>query len=391
MSEHENPGPGSGPKGDSEAAEAGRGEARGAGSGPGPGSGAGGWSRNWDPAFFPGGEASRTFWSRAGESLGLLVVLMALALVFGALSPNFLSGRSLATIANNIPDLAIVAVGMTLVILVGGIDLSVGSTLALSGAALGTLVVDGGFPAWVGALAALTAGTVCGLANGWITTTWRVPAFIVTLGTLEMARGGAYLLTDSQTRALGPDLEFLVSPGALGVGIAPSFLIALGVAVPAHLALTRMVIGRHLVAVGTNERAARLSGIDSKPLKTLVFAFCGFTAGLAGVLQCARLQTADPNGGVGLELSAIAAVVIGGASLGGGRASVPNTVLGALVIGVLEAGLAQAGASDAVKRLITGGVIVGAVVFDGLRTRWREARLERRRAAIEAMLGGPEE
>jgi ribose transport system permease protein len=194
-----------------------------------------------------------------------------------------------------------------------------------------------------------------------------------------MARGAAYLVTSSETKYIGPRVEWIARP-VTGLGMSPAFLIALAVVAAGHLLLTRTVLGRYMIAVGTNEEAVRFSGIDPRPVKLTAFVLSGLLAGLAAVFQVARVSSADPNGASGMELAAIAAVVIGGTSLMGGRGSVLRTFLGVLIIATLQTGLAQIGASEPAKRLITGAVIVMAVVADVHRGNWIRliARVARR-------------
>jgi len=264
--------------------------------------------------------------------------------------------------------LLVVSVGMTLVLIVGGIDLSVGSVMALSASVMGLALTKHGWPAWAGFGLCLAVGAVCGIVNGAVTIVWAVPSFIVTLGMLEIARGAAYLVTGSQTMYLSTHLDVLGSP--LGrLGVSPAFLVALAVVLVTQLLLSRTVFGRYLVAIGTNEEAVRLSGIDPRWTKLAAFTLAGVASGLAGLFSASRLSAADPNGAIGMELSAIAAAVIGGTSLMGGRGSVLGTCLGVLIIAVLQTGLAQVGASEPTKRVITGSVIVLAVILDAYRQR----------------------
>jgi ribose transport system permease protein len=307
------------------------------------------------------------------DVLGMLAVLAGLIVLFGLLSRGFLTAATLRSVLNQNADLMVVSVGMTLVLIVGGIDLSVGSVLALSGSVLGVVLVDWGFPLPVAIGAALGVGLVCGLLNGAITLAWALPSFIVTLGMLEMARGSAYLASGSLTKYLGGGVEWVARPiGWLG-GVSPALVIALVVVVVAQVVLSRTVFGRYLVAIGTNESAVRLCGVDPRPTRVAAFAICGLLASLGAVFQVARLSSADPNGGVGLELLAIAATVIGGTSLMGGRGSVVRTFLGVLIIAALQTGLAQVGAKEPTKRLITGAVIIAAVVADQERSKWAAA------------------
>jgi len=300
------------------------------------------------------------------NSLGLIAVLLVLIALFSGLSGYFFSAATARSLANQIPTLTVIAVGMTYVLLIGGIDLSVGSVMALSAAVMGTLMADAGWPLLPAILGSLGTGLVCGLLSGFISAHWRLPAFVVTLGMLEIARGGAYLVTQSQTRYVGSSVGLIGDP-LPGLGLSLALLLALAVVALAQFVLLRTVFGRYMIAIGTNEEAVRLSGINPVPWKVTVFAIAGLLAALGGVFQLGYLQSADPNAGIGLELSAIAAVVIGGTSLSGGRGSVVNSFLGVLIIAVMETGLAQLGVSEPGKRIITGAVIILAVLFDQYR------------------------
>ncbi|HFZ8994334.1 TPA: ABC transporter permease [Citrobacter freundii] len=311
-------------------------------------------------------ERVQTSWTGLSSYIGLLAALLAMIVLFSCLSTHFLSMNTFSTIANQIPDLIVMSVGMTFVLIIAGIDLSVGSLLALAAAVVSVTSLNFHWTPWLAALSGVALATLVGTLTGLITVAWRIPSFIVSLGVLEMARGAAYQLTDSRTAYIGSVYDYLADP--LFFGISPSFIIAIVVIVAGHLILTRTVFGRHLVGIGTNEEAVRLSGINPGPYKVVVFALMGGLSGLASLFQVARLEAADPNSGVGMELQVIAAVVIGGTSLMGGRGSVICTFLGALIISVLAAGLAQVGASEPTKRFITGAVIIVAVVLDTYRS-----------------------
>lgn len=301
-----------------------------------------------------------------GTYLGLAGALLAMIVLFSTLSSHFLSYATFTTLANQIPDLMVLAVGMTLILIIGGIDLSVGSVLALAAAVVSVATLGFGWGILPAAMLGMACAALAGSVTGIITVAWGIPSFIVSLGVLEMARGLAYQLTDSRTAYIGDAYAWLSTPFA--AGISPSFVIALLVILAAHLLLTRTVFGRYLVAIGTNEEAVRLAGINPKPYKISVFALMGLLAGLAALFQISRLEAADPNAGSGLELQVIAAVVIGGTSLMGGRGSVISTFFGVLIISVLAAGLAQIGATEPTKRIITGAVIVIAVILDTYRS-----------------------
>ncbi len=299
---------------------------------------------------------------------GLLGVLFTLIVLFSLMSEHFFSVVTFTTLANQLPALTVIAVGMTFVLIVAGIDLSVGSVMAFSGAVLGLALIDGNLSLWLAWPLCLGAGLLCGLINGFITTRWVIPSFIVTLGMLEIARGGAYLLTSSQTKYIGSSVEPISAPLA-GIGLSPALLLSVLVVIGGQILLSRTVFGRYMIAIGSNEEAVHLSGINVRFWKLLVFALCGLLAGLGGLFHVAYLQSADPNAGIGLELAAIAAVVIGGTSLAGGKGSVVNTFIGVLIIGVLQTGLAQIGVSEPSKRVITGLVIISAVILDVYRNR----------------------
>ena len=299
------------------------------------------------------------------ESSALVVVLLLLVAVFGSLSERFWSTRTAISIANQIPDLTVVAIGMTFVLIAGGIDLSVGSVIAFCSAVVGVLLIDQQWPIAVTVLAAVGVGAICGTINGAISVGLRIPSFIVTLGMLEIARGAAYQVTDSKTKYLGRSLEWIGMSGSWG--FSPAFGFALLIVIVGQVVLSRTLLGRYWIAIGTNEAAAKYSGIDPRPYRFTAFVLLGCLCGVGSIMQCGRLSTADPNSAVGLELSAIAAAVIGGTSLMGGRGSAIQTFLGVLVIAVLQTGLASIGASEPMKRMITGSVIVLAVVADVLR------------------------
>ncbi|MFM8571888.1 MAG: ABC transporter permease [Pirellula sp.] len=299
---------------------------------------------------------------------GLLIAMGVVLIYFGLFAKNFLTSTTLLTIANTIPDITVISVGMTLVLIAGGIDLSVGSVMALSASLLGVLMVDYKCPLWIAGSAAIALGACCGGLNGWISSAYRIPAFIVTLGMLEIARGAAYLMTESSTKYVGGSLGWFSDPiPKLGVSI--SFLLAIGIVLLGQFLLHQTVLGRTTVAIGTNAESVRMAGIRTTPPLVYLYAICGCLCGLAGIMQSSRLSTVDPNSGVGMELSAIAACVIGGTSLRGGQGSVIRTFIGVLVISILQTGLAQMGATDPIKRVVTGGVIILAVLLDSLRKR----------------------
>lgn len=303
------------------------------------------------------------------RSLGLVLVIVGLSVLFGLLSEHFFSILTLTTIANQIPSLLLISSGMTLVIILGGIDLSVGSVMAFSGSILGMALTVFHLPIPLAILAALFMGLLIGVCNGFMIVRLKAPEFIVTLGMLEITRGLAYLTNDSKMIYLGSTLEILNT--ALPVtNLSLSFVLALFMIVFCQGLLSFTVLGRYIIGIGSNETAVRLSGIKVDSIKWLVYGFSGVLTAVAGITNCARLSTSDPNTGIGMELSSIAAVVIGGTSLRGGSGSVFNTFFGVVIISVLQTGLAQIGATEPLKKITTGGVIVAAVVIDELRRRY---------------------
>ncbi len=302
------------------------------------------------------------------EYLGLILVLAGLIILFSILSPHFFTRGTFINIANQIPSVTIVTIGMTYVLIIAGIDLSVGSVLALCSAVVGVLMVQKGAPYPVVALAAIGVGLACGLFNGVVTVAWALPSFIVTLGMMEIARGGTHYIAESRTQYIGSAAGFIASTPVLGLAL--HFYIAIAAVICGQFVLSRTVFGRYMVAVGTNEEAVRLSGVDPRPVKIAVFAVTGMLVALAALIDTAIIESADPNMGNGLELKAIAAAVIGGTSLMGGRGSVIRSFLGVLIIQVLSDGLVQLGAGDQTKRIVTGFVIIAAAVLDFYRRRW---------------------
>ena len=298
----------------------------------------------------------------------IFVSLLLLILFFSLVADNFFTLVTLRTILNQLPALTVVTVGMTLVLVVGGIDLSVGSVLGLSATIVGAAIIGWDLPVFTACLVGIGAAMLCGALNGVLVAYLALPSFIVTLGMLEMARGLAYMTTNSQTMYIGASIQQLALP-IPGFGVSPALLVALLTVLLGHIMLTKTVPGRYVIAVGANARAARMSGIDTRLYRLLMLALSGALAGLGGVFNVAYLGAADPNAGSGMELAAIAAAVIGGTSLMGGRGTILGAFAGVLIIAVLQNGLAQLGVSEPAKRLITGSVIIIAVFLDSWRNR----------------------
>ncbi len=257
----------------------------------------------------PAGQTPRgRFLSAWAPTWAWPVRLLAMVVLFSFLSSHFLSYGTFSTLANQIPDLMVLAVGMTFVLIIGGIDLSVGSVLALAASTVSVAILGWGWSVLPAALLGMAAAALRRRPSPVrITVAWRIPSFIVSLGVLEMARGVAYQMTGSRTAYIGDAFAWLSNP--IAFGISPSFIIALLIIFIAQAVLTRTVFGRYLIGIGTNEEAVRLAGINPKPYKILVFSLMGLLAGIAALFQISRLEAADPNAGSGLELQVIAAVV----------------------------------------------------------------------------------
>ena len=315
----------------------------------------------------PSFSSSRIASQVLGEA-GIGVALVVLAAFFLAFAPFFGSAQNLRDIMTQITLNTILAIGMTFVILVGGIDLSVGSVIALCAVVSGTLMAENGGGIALAVAVSVALGALVGLVNGFVTEHWRVPSFIVTLGMLYMARGAAQDYTGAATIYDLP--KALTDFGTATVaGVPAVFVVALAMVAVAWFVLSRTVFGRLVYAIGNNEEAVRLSGHRTSRIKVACFMIAGAAVGVAAVIYTARLGVASPILGSGYELNAIAAVVIGGASLSGGRGSAMGTLLGACLLGVLTNGLLLMGVSDFRRTIITGAVIIVAVVLDSYRRR----------------------
>ncbi len=312
-------------------------------------------------------------WKSIGAEpwFGPLVALVAVYGLFAALSPETFSGTiNLETMARQTVVVAIAAVGMTLVMVKGGIDLSIGSVVALCTVVIASALRAGVPPAGA-ALIGVAAGASCGLVNGSLVAGLRITPFIVTLGTMSILRGVAKGLADEQkvdADAAGLDELMAVLPPesswmVLPIGVWVALLVALLAA--GVLAYTRL--GRHIVAIGSNEQTARLCGVPVRRVTIITYGLLGLLGGLAGVMEFATLTVGDPTDSIGLELEVIAAVVIGGGSLSGGQGSVAGALLGALLMTVIKTGCTHVGLPNWVQEILTGVIIVVAVALD----RWR--------------------
>lgn len=307
-------------------------------------------------------ELPSNFFSHYARQLGTLSGLFGLCVVLWALTPHFLTVSNLLNVAEQAAIIAIVAVGMTFVIITGGIDLSVGSVLAFAGVVMAS-TLHAGVPVPVALAVALGTGLFCGLLNGALITLGRLPPFIATLGMMSVARGTALMFTEGRpVSGFAGGFRSLATDEVLGIPV--SVIIMVGVYVVAHFVLTRTKLGRYTYAIGGNEEAALLSGVNVRLYKAAVYGIAGMLSGLAAVILTARLNSAQPIAGMMYELDAIAATVIGGTSLLGGEGTVVGTLIGALIMAVLRNGLNILGVSSFVQQVVIGSVIIAAVLID---------------------------
>ncbi len=318
---------------------------------------------------------ARAIFNRLARDAGIGLVLVLMIVFFAFNAEYFTSLNNIKNVLTQITINTILAVGMTYVILTAEIDLSVGSVMALSAVTAAKIMTDESIPSdqglLLGILAALGVGVLAGFLNGYVTVRWNLPSFIVTLGMLNVARGAALYITNARTVFGLPKQLTDFGAGTFLQDVFPYiFVVAIVLVILAQFVLSRTVFGRYVFAIGNNEEAVRLSGHNPGRYKIVVFMIAGLTAGIAGVIYLARLTVATPNLGTGFELNAIAAVIIGGTSLSGGRGSVIGTLLGATMMGVLTNGLILMGVGDFVRQMVTGLIIVAAVIFDTYRVRF---------------------
>jgi len=308
---------------------------------------------------------TRSLLDRAGTLLGLVLV----ALVFGALvGPHFFSPTNLELMARQTAIVSIAAVGMTIVIVAGGIDLSVGSMIALTTVVIAQLLRMNVSPV-AAALGGIAAAALCGLVNGVLITQLRVVPFIVTLGTMLIIRGAAKGF--GEERRIEAPATWLndllrVTRGEMMLPSGIWAVIVLSLIVGGLLRYTRF--GRHAFAIGSNERMARLCGVAITRTKIVIYTLSAALTGFAGLLMFSKLSVGDPTVAIGLELDVIAAVIIGGGSLLGGRGTVSGTLIGAAIMTVIQIGCSQKGLANWVQQIVTGGIIVAAVALDRVRS-----------------------
>jgi len=283
------------------------------------------------------------------DRLITLSALVLLFVIFSITAKNFFTVRNVLTLMLQTSTITLMGIGVTFAIITGGIDLSIGSVVAFTGT-IAVIAANAGVPIWASMGIGLLTGVICGLTNGLLITKLKLPPFIATLGMEMIVRGVALTITNANAKpapdafgALGNNTIFRSGPRF--PGIAYPILIMIAMAFIFHFVLRWMRVGRYTYAVGSNEEAARLSGIHVHRVKIIAYVICGFLAALVGIILASRMVTSQPNSGSGYELNAIAAAVIGGTSLMGGIGTVAGTVIGSFIIGILTVGLTMAGAS----------------------------------------------
>lgn len=312
--------------------------------------------------------------SDAMQRVLAFAALIVLFVVFSLASPNFLQfdnivGILLATAVNGV-----LALGVTFVIITGGIDLSIGTVMTFAAVMAGVFITNWQLPVVIGVLGGLAAGALCGLINGVVIAKLKVPSFIATLGMLNIAKGAALVISGLRPIYFNdtPSFNMIAMGSLLGV-VVPGFnipnavLILFGAAIVASLILNKTVLGRYTFALGSNEEATRLSGVNVDAWKMAVYTLTGVFSGLAGVVIAARINSAQPALGQGYELDAIAAAVIGGTSLSGGEGTILGTIIGAFIISTLTNGLRIMSVPQEWQTIVTGGIVIIAVYLDIIR------------------------
>lgn len=305
--------------------------------------------------------------SRRIQKLLPFVTLILLAAALTIATPKFLTRLNLTSLVRQTAVINIMSLGMTLVIISGGIDLSVGSTLAISGL-FGTMAIKAGLSIPLGILVGILAGFACGFLNGIMISQLKISPFIITLGTLEAYRGLALVISKGLPVHSLPDAFSYLGDGNL-LGVPFSLCVLAACAVAMHFILENTKLGRYSFAIGSNSSAAYYAGVPINFHLTAVYAIAGLLTGLAGMIEASRLMTGQPTEGQGYELQAIAAVVIGGGSLQGGEGSVAGTLIGAFIMGLLSNGSDLLGINPYWQQVIIGVVIIAAVGFDEFRKR----------------------
>lgn len=300
---------------------------------------------------------------------GIFFILIALVVLMSVLSPSFLTVINIMNVVRQISFIAMVGIGVTMVIITTGIDLSSGSVIALASVVSASFAHPNTYPLVVPVLLGLAMGVLCGAVNGSIIAKAKIPPFIVTLGMMTVARGAALLYSNGKPIGNFTN-EFIFLGAGKIMGIPVPIIILLFVAIITHIMLNNTKFGRHVYAIGGNEQAAIISGVNVNKVKVLVYTYASFLAALAGIVLTARISSGQPGLGVSYELDAIAAAVIGGTSLStGGIGTVAGTITGALIIGVINNGMDLLNVSAYWQQIVKGVIIVAAVLLDQMKNK----------------------
>ncbi|WP_370875545.1 ABC transporter permease [Bacillus horti] len=308
------------------------------------------------------------------DNMGILIGLVVLCIVITIINPNFLTSNNLLNVLRQTSTNLYLALAMTMIIILGGIDLSVGSIMAVTGVATTSLIAFFDAPVVVAVAVGLLVGMLFGAVNGYVAATTVIPPFIITLATMNIARGTAYVITDGKpVRVMSDSFNFIGSGYLFGIVPMPVVYLVI-LLILCYLIMNKTKLGRYMYAVGGNAEAAKFSGINIKKIKFFAYTFSGLMAAVAGIVLASRMFSGQPTAGNAAELDAIAAVVLGGTSMTGGYGRIGGTVIGALIIGVLSNGLNLMGVSSFWQYIVKGFVILVAVYADVIK----------RRKAIEA-------
>ncbi len=307
---------------------------------------------------------------KALEKLLALGALVLLFIVFSLASPNFLSQSNVISILLATAVNGVLAIGITFVIITGGIDLSIGTGMTFASVLTGVLITNLGLPVWVGVIGGILVGACVGFISGVNVAKMKLPPFIATLGMMMVTKGLSLVVSGTKPIYFTDTPSFSqISTGSAFFAIPNAVLILFFVAIIAHFVLTKTVLGRYNFAIGSNEEATRLSGINTDRWKIAIYTLNGLFFGLAGILMAARLNSAQPALGAGYEMEAIAAVIIGGTSMSGGKGTIVGTIIGAFIISTLTNGLRILSVPQEWQTVITGLIVIGAVFMDMARRR----------------------
>lgn len=299
-----------------------------------------------------------------GRETGIALVVVIMVVFLSLATDTFFTASNLAVVSRVIALNTIIAIGMTLVILIGGIDLSVGSVVAITSVMIGLTMVRASMPIWLSILFGIMTGMLIGFVNGMLIVRTKVPPFIITLGMMGLARGAALVITKGSSISGFPDAYLPLGQGFIFTYIPIPVVVAAVIAIIAHIVLSRTTFGRRIYLLGSNEEATLLSGINVSRMKVIVFTICSSLAAVEAIVETSRMSTGQPASGSGYELTAIGAVIIGGASMSGGEGTILGTILGAILLGLITNGLILMGISAYWQQVFSGTIIILAVALD---------------------------